>query len=71
MMQLAHKQETEWKYITTIGLALEVFYEVDFCEWTSMTNLGRNFLQSQHFFFTPSQGKCDAFDIAYQAMKHV
>lgn len=70
MIQLAHKQETEWKYITTTGLALEVFYEVDFCEWTSMTNLGGKFLQSQQFF-TPSQGKCSAFDIAYQTMKHV
>lgn len=29
-----------------------------------------DFLQSQHFF-TPSQGKCNAFDIAYQTMKRV
>lgn len=61
MMQLAHEQEIEWKYITTIGLAPEVFYEVDFCELTSMINLGRKFLQSQHFLFYTKSRKMQCF----------
>jgi len=50
-----------WKYITTIGLALEVFYEVDFCELTSMINLVRKFLQSQHFLFYTKSRKMQCF----------
>ncbi len=60
MIQLSHKQETERKYITTTGLALEVFYEVDSCEWTSLTNLGGKFLQSRKKHFFQHQVKANA-----------